>query len=237
VVSGCQPYISPMIFDAFLKALGQMGDPRFRRILLIGLGITVALLAGATWGVQLLLPDTVSLPWFGEIGWLSTLLSGFVLVSMIGLSVFLMVPVASLFTGFFLETVADAVEAKHYAGLPPADKVGFSDTLVDSLKFFGLMVVVNLLALVIYLLSTVMAPVIFWIVNGILLGREYFQLVAMRRLGRKGANALRKKHRLTIWLAGFLMAVPLSVPIVNLFIPVLGVAVFTHIFHKLNKNG
>ncbi len=214
-----------------------MSDPRFRRILLTGVGVTVALLSGATWGVQLLLPDTVSLPWFGEIGWLSSLLSGFVLVSMIGLSVFLMVPVASLFTGLFLEQVADAVEAKHYADLPQANKVSFSDALIDSLKFFGLLIVVNLLAIVIYLLSTVLAPVIFWIVNGILLGREYFQLVAMRRLGRKGANALRKKHRPTIWLAGFLMAVPLSIPLVNLFIPVLGVAVFTHIFHKLNKSG
>ena len=214
-----------------------MSDPRFRRILLTGVGVTIALLAGATLGVQLLLPDTVSLPWFGEISWLSSLLSGFVLISMIGLSVFLMVPVASLFTGLFLDQIADAVEAKHYAHLPDADKVSFSDALVDSLKFFGLLIVVNLLAIVIYLLSTVLAPVIFWIVNGILLGREYFQLVAMRRLGRKGANALRKKHRPTIWLAGFLMAVPLSVPLVNLFIPVLGVAVFTHIFHKLNKSG
>ncbi len=214
-----------------------MGDPRFRRILLIGVGISLALLAGATWGVQLLLPDTVSLPWIGEIGWLSSLLSGFVLISMIGMSVFLMVPVASLFTGLFLEQVADAVEAKYYAHLPPADKVNFSDTLIDSMKFFGLLIAVNLLALVIYLLSTLMAPVIFWAVNGILLGREYFQLVAMRRLGRKGANDLRKKHQPTIWLAGFLMAVPLSVPLVNLFIPVLGVAVFTHIFHRLNKTG
>ena len=192
-----------MIFDAFLKALGQMGDPRFRRILLIGVGVTVALLVGVTWGVQLLLPDSVSLPWFGEIIWLSSLLSGFVLVSMIGLSVFLMIPVVSLFAGLFLDQVADAVEAKHYAYLPPADKVSFRDALVDSLKFFGLLIVVNLLALVIYLLSTVLAPVIFWIVNGVLLGREYFQLVAMRRLGRKGANALRKKHRLTIWLQVF----------------------------------
>ncbi len=214
-----------------------MGDPRFRRILLIGVGLTFALLAGVTWGVQLVLPDTVSLPWFGEIGWLSSLLSGFILVSMIGMSMFLMVPVASLFTGLFLEQVADAVEAKHYPQLPPANKVGFSDALIDSLKFFGLLIVVNMLAVVIYLLSALMAPIVFWIVNGILLGREYFQLVAMRRLGRKGANELRKKHRFTIWMAGFLMAVPLSLPLINLFIPVMGVAVFTHIFHRLNKNG
>lgn len=213
-----------------------MSDPKFRRILLGGVGVSVALLAGATWGVLLLLPDTVSLPWFGTIEWLSSLLSGFVLISMIGMSVFLMVPVASLFTSLFLDRIADAVEAKHYTHLPPANKVSLNEALVDSLKFLGLMIVVNLLAVIIYLLSTVLAPVIFWIVNGILLGREYFQLVAMRRLGRKGAHALRSKHRLTIWFAGFLMAVPLTVPIVNLFVPVLGAAVFTHIFHKLNKS-
>ena len=212
-----------------------MSDPRFRRILFIGVGVTVALLAGATWGVQLLLPDTISLPLFGKVEWLSSLVSGFVLISMIGMSMFLMVPVASVFTGLFLDQVADAVEAKHYAHLPAADKIGFGDALIDSLKFLGLLIVVNILAIVIYFLSTLLAPVIFWIVNGILLGREYFQLVAMRRLGRKAANALRKKHRPMIWLAGFLMAVPLSIPIVNLFIPVLGVAVFTHIFHTLNK--
>ncbi len=224
-----------MILDAFFKALGQMGDPKFRRILLIGLGLTVALLAGATFGVQLLLPDTVSLPWFGEIGWLSSLLSGFVLISMIGMSVFLMVPVASVFTGFFLEQVVDAVEDKHYAHLPDVEGTPVKDILIDSLKFLGLIIVVNLLALIIYLLSTILAPVIFWIVNGILLGREYFQMVAMRRLGRKGAQELRAKHRFKIWFAGFLMAVPLTIPFLNLFIPLLGVAVFTHIFHRLNK--
>lgn len=223
-----------MIINAFLKALGQIGDPKFRRVLLIGVGLTIALLGCATWFVLLLLPDTISLPWFGEIDWLSSLLSGFVLISMIGMSVFLMTPVASLFTGFFLENVAAAVESKHYSHLPPARSVPFLDSLIDSMKFFALLVIVNLAAVIIYFTSNLLAPVIFWIVNGILLGREYFQLVALRRMEPKQANALRRKNRLLIWLAGFLMAVPLSIPLVNLFIPVLGVAVFTHLVHWLN---
>jgi uncharacterized protein involved in cysteine biosynthesis len=36
-----------------------------------------------------------------------------------------------------------------------------------------------------------------------------------------------------VWLAGILMAAPLSIPLVNLVIPVLGVATFTHLFHRL----
>ncbi|PLS22569.1 EI24 domain-containing protein [Neptunicoccus cionae] len=225
------------MFDDFAKALGQIGDPKFRSVLLRGIGLTVLLLAGVTAGVQFLLPDSVSLPWFGEIGWLSTLLSGFVLVAMIGLSVILMVPVASLFTGFFLDQVVDAVEAKHFPALEPASSVSFSETLIDALGFFGLLVVVNLLALVIYLLSTLAAPLVFWAVNGVMLGREYFQMVAMRRLGRAGAKQLRARHRGQIWLAGALMAIPLTVPVLNLVIPVLGVATFTHLFHRVNKTG
>ncbi|WP_108721684.1 EI24 domain-containing protein [Neptunicoccus sediminis] len=225
------------MFDDFAKALGQIGDPKFRSVLLRGIGLTVLLLAGVTTGVQFLLPESVSLPWFGEIGWLSTLLSGFVLVAMIGLSVILMVPVASLFTGFFLDQVMDAVEAKHFPALEPASSVSFTETLMDALGFFGLLVVVNLLALVIYLLSTLAAPLVFWAVNGVMLGREYFQMVAMRRLGRAGAKQLRARHRGQIWLAGALMAIPLTVPIVNLVIPVLGVATFTHLFHRVNKTG
>lgn len=225
-----------MIFDDFFKALGQIGDPKFRSVLLRGIGLTVLLLAGITWGIQLLLPDSVSLPWFGEIAWLSTLLSGFGLFAMIGLSVFLMVPVASAFTGLFLDQITDAVEAKHYPHLAPAKGTPIGDALMDSLAFLGLLVVVNLMALAIYLLSTMLAPVIFWIVNGFMLGREYFQMVAMRRLGRKGAKVLRRRHFGQIWLAGILMVVPLSVPILNLIVPVLGVATFTHLFHRLNRD-
>ena len=223
-----------MILNDFSKALGQIGDPKFRSVLLRGIGLTVLLLAAATLGVQFLLPDTVSLPWFGEIGWLSTLLSGFVLISMIGMSVFLMVPVASAFTGLFLDQITDAVEEKHYPHLAKADGVPLGTALSDSLMFLGLVVVVNILALIIYLMSTILAPVVFWIVNGILLGREYFQMLAMRRLGRQGAKELRRKHRFEIWIAGFLMAIPLTIPILNLIVPVLGVATFTHMFHRLN---
>lgn len=223
-----------MILDDFSKALGQIGDPKFRSVLLRGIGLTVLLLAAATLGVQFLLPDTVSLPWFGEIGWLSTLLSGFVLISMIGMSVFLMVPVASAFTGLFLDQITDAVEEKHYPHLTRADGVPLGAAISDSMLFLGLVIVVNILALIIYLMSTIFAPVVFWVVNGILLGREYFQMVAMRRLGRQGAKELRKKHRFEIWVAGFLMAIPLTVPILNLIVPVLGVATFTHMFHRLN---
>ena len=117
----------------------------------------------------------------------------------------------------------------------PVPPLRFVDTFVDSLNFLGLLIAVNLLALLLYAFAGPLIPVVFWALNGWLLGREYFTLVAMRRIGRPGAKALRAQHRGKIWLAGTLMAAPLSVPLVNLVIPVLGVATFTHIFHRLNR--
>lgn len=225
-----------MIFNDFLKALAQMGDRRFQGVLWTGIGLSVALLAALTWVVLWILPDSVSIPWYGEVAWLTRLLDGFAVAAMLGLSVFLMVPVASLFTGLFLERVADAVEERHYAAAGPARGAGMMDLMFDSLSFFGLIVVVNLLGLVVYLLSTVAAPLVFWVVNGILLGREFFQLVAMRRIGRSGARQLRRRHRLEIWAAGVLMAVPLTIPVVNLCVPVLGAATFTHLYHRLARD-
>ncbi|TKA94642.1 hypothetical protein FAZ78_21255 [Cereibacter changlensis] len=224
----------------FLKALAQIGDRRFRRVLLLGVGLSLALLATVTfaflWALQLFLPDSITLPWVGSfsglddiVGWGSALL-------MIGLSVFLMIPVASAFSGFFLDDVAQAVEDRHYPGLPPALKLGFGDQLIDSANFFALLVAVNLVALVLYFVAGPLAPVLFWGLNGFLLGREYFTLVAMRRLGPAGAKALRSRHAGRVWLAGTLMAIPLSIPLVNLLVPVLGAASFTHLFHRLNRS-
>ena len=58
-------------------------------------------------------------------------------------------------------------------------------------------------------------------------------LVAMRRVGRKRAKELRRKHFLTVWIAGILMAMPLTIPLLNLVIPILGAATFTHLFQLL----
>ena len=224
-----------MIITDFTKALSQSTDPKFVKVMAMGVGLTILLLLGVTFGVQLLLPDTISLPWFGEIAWLSTVLSGFLLISaMIG-SIFLMIPVASLFTGLFLDQVVDAVEAKHYPHLSPTPRANFLDGLGETGRFLGLMLVVNLLAVIVYLVANVFAPFVFWAVNGFLLGREYSQMVALRRMSAPDAKALRKRVGGQVFLAGVVMAFVLIIPLVNLFVPVLATAMFTHLYHRVSS--
>jgi len=226
-----------VILADFLRALGQMGDPRFVGVVGRAVLVTLALLAGATavflTAIGWLVPGRVTLPWIGEVGGIAVAASGAFVLGMLVLSVVLMVPVASACTGLFLESVVDAVEDRHYPWLPPVTPLPLWDTMMDSLNFAGVVIAVNLLALVGYLLAGPFAPLLFWGVNGYLLGREYFTLVAQRRLGRDRARALRRQHGATVWAAGVLMAMPLSLPLFNLIVPVLGVATFTHLARRL----
>ena len=227
-----------ILLDA-LRALSQMGDPAFRRVLLLGIGLSLALLAATALAVgglaQWLVPDAVSLPWIGELAWLDDLATGGALLALAVASIFLMVPVASLFTGLFLETVAEAVEARHYPEAGAAPRTSLGTSLRESLAYLALLIAANAAALVVYLAVPPLAPFVFWAVNGLLLGREYFQVVALRRLPRAEAARLRRRHALQVWAAGTLMAVPLTIPIVNLAVPVLGAATFTHLFHRVSR--
>ena len=228
-----------MIPAAFLAAIGQLDDPTFRSVLLRGIGLTLLLLVGAYllvfFGLQWLLPESFTLPWIGEITFVDEVASWGSLILMFVLSVFLMVPVASAFTGLFLDDVADAVEAKHYPALPPAPRVELFENIRETGGFLLVLVGANLLALVAYLLFVPFAPLIFYALNGFLLGREYYRMIALRRLGRAGAKAAFRRNLATIWVAGALMAVPLTVPVLNLLVPILGVATFVHLFHRLES--
>ena len=226
-----------MILGDIARALGQLSDPRFRRVFFLGIGLTFALLAGAYvaifWIVSALSPAALSLPWLGEVAWLDDLLSWGSLALMLGLSVFLMVPVASAVISFFLDDVAQAVEDRHYPDLPPVPRQPWTEALRDTFGFLGVLILANAVALVAYVIFPFAAIFIFYALNGFLLGREYFQIAAMRREGRAGARRLRRKHVVPIWIAGCLMALPLTVPLANLLVPILGAATFTHLYHRL----
>ncbi len=225
----------------FLRAVGQLLDARFLGVLARALALTVALLAafsgGAVWLVGFL-PPSFDLWLIGEVETPLTAIRAATLGALVVASAFLMFPVAAAFVGLFIDQIADAVEARHYPDLGEPHRLGLWQELRAGVTFAAFVLAVNAVALVFYLVSGPFAPLVFWAVNGFLLGREYFELVAARRLGPEGVAKMRRRHRLAVWLAGTLMAVPLSVPILNLVVPLVGVATFTHMFHRLwRRNG
>lgn len=220
----------------FLRAIAQITDSRFLGVLLKALGLTIGLLlamvAGAGWLASFIPTDLgewwligkVELPTQG----IQTLAAGAVLIA----SSFLMIPVAAMFVGLFLDQIADAVEAKHYPDLPEPKRSGVIEDLGNSVRFLLTLIGLNLIAMIFALIFFPLAAFIFWGLNGYLLGREYFELVAARHLPAMEAAKLRKQNFWRTWLAGILMVFPLVIPIMNLIVPVLGVATITHQFHR-----
>jgi CysZ protein len=218
------------MFKAALTAVSDIFSPPFRAVLWKSLALTLALLValgyGAQWGIAAI-PDM-------EWAWANTtvdLLAQFILVIVL---IVMLMPVASLFAGLFLEEIAGAVEDKNYPADPPGKDQPFWQGLWLALKFTAVLVVLNLLALPLYFIPIV-GVAVFWLLNGYLLSREYFELVALRHLGPKEAASLRRTHRLPLLTAGFLVAALASVPLLNLFVPLFATAFMVHVYKRITR--
>jgi CysZ protein len=222
-----------MIDDA-LASLRDMFSPPFRSVLYKSLGLTLALLAMLWLALERLAiwMTTGGASWFQGAPWLMTVVEVAAGLGLfIGL-VFLIAPVAMLVAGFFLDELAGHVEEKIY----PPGRRGQAAPVVASLrlalKFSGVALVVNLFAFLLWLLPGVNA-LIFFVANADLFSREYFELAAMRFRPIQEVRALRRGHRLTIFMAGLLIALFVATPVLNLLTPLFGVGLMARLYKRL----
>lgn len=206
-----------------MKALSQLGDPPIRRVILKTLGLTILafiVLFAATW-------------WL--VGWLSGLHGWWAEVAQWGgvfvallVAWFTFPAIAATIASLYCEEVALAVEARYYPGRGPAREVPILASILDGLKLAGLSLLINLVALP-FLLVPPLYPIISWGLGGYLIGREYFEMVAYRRLDREAAHQLMAQKRGRFTLAGILIAVTLTIPGLNLIAPVIATAFMMHL--------
>jgi CysZ protein len=211
-----------MLSDA-LRALAQVFSQPFRRVLWMSLATTIVVLAlfgaGAQWALN-------ALPTFGT-AWLDTTLEWVARFFAVIVLIPLVHPVVSLVAGLFLERIAATVEARDYPADPPGRDQSLMQSLLVAIRFTAVLIVVNLIALPFYLVPGVNLA-LFWIVNGYLLGREYFELVALRHMDIESARKLRRRHGLRIFIAGVAVAAFATVPFLNLLSPLFATAFMVH---------
>ena len=226
-----------MILDAARAAASQLFSPEFRSVFVKTLGLTLLALAALWLGLKELF-EWLALPWLDALmpglpdwaGWLSFVAA---IVAGIGLALglaLLIAPVTAVVAGLFLDDVAETVERTDYPLDPPGTPVPVLRSIVLALKFFAIVVVGNLIALLLLLVPGINIAA-FFLVNGYLLGREFFEFAAMRFRPEAEAKALRAKHAGTIFLAGLLIAAFLAVPLLNLLTPLFAAAMMVHL-HK-----
>lgn len=210
--------------------------PSVLRLVLIGItltiGLFVALQAAIFWAFRLWMPGGFTLPWLGQIEFGQVFSWGSLALFPV-MGIFLMGPVAAGFSGLFAETVADKVEAIHYPHRR-GTSLDFLDGLLESAAVVAAMLGVLVLSLILTPFLGPFAPILFVGANGWLLGREFFQMAARRHLPEGPAHDLRRANSGRVTATGVLVAVGLVIPIVNIAVPLLAAAAFTHLFQMIS---
>jgi CysZ protein len=230
---------SAMIIEAARAAMRNLLARELRSAFLKAFGLTLLALAALWFGLKELF-DWLALPWLDAMlpglpswaGWLgvvAAILAGIGLALALAL---LVAPVTAIVAGFFLDDVAEAVERADYPADPPGRALPLGRALWQSVKFFVVVIVGNLIALLLLLVPGINIAA-FFVVNGYLLGREFFEFAAMRHRSPDEAKALRSRYSGTIFLAGLLVAAFISVPILNLAAPLFAAAMMVHLYKMI----
>ena len=173
-----------------------------------------------------------------EDGFWSDLLEWATLAGILIASFLLFPAVVGLVLGVFLEEVAGAVERRHYPGLPAPRPQPVVAAIGGAAGFAATAILLNLLALPLYLVLLFIPPFnlfVFYGLNGYLFGREYFELVAVRRLDPAAVRRLRRTYRGRLLLAGMIIALLLTLPLINLIAPIIATGFMVHVFEDLRR--
>ncbi|MCB5203708.1 sulfate transporter family protein [Neorhizobium sp. T786] len=230
-----------MIIEAARLSLGNLFAPETRSVFWKVLGLTILVLVG----LWLALRQTfvsVLWPWFGMYlpdvpdwaGWLTFVAAIFAGIGLALALALLIAPITALIAGLFLDDVAEVVEKRDYPNDPPGTALPFGQAIAGSIKFLGVVIVGNIIALLLLFIPGVNL-IAFFMVNGYLLGREFFEFAAMRFRSPQEARAFRSKHHTTVFLAGLLIAGFLAIPIVNLLTPLFAAGLMVHLHKKVSR--
>ncbi|MFT4002692.1 MAG: sulfate transporter family protein [Rhizobium sp.] len=227
-----------MIVIAARLSLANLFAPETRRVFWKVLGLTLLALA-VLWFALRGVFNSFALPWLQGFmpsssdwtGWLTLFLAVLAGIALALAMALLISPVTALIAGLFLDDVAEVVEKRDYPGDAPGTAMPIAAALKSSVRFLGVVVAGNIVALLLLFIPGVNL-VAFFLVNGYLLGREFFEFAAMRFRSPDDARQFRVKHALTVFLAGLVIAAFLAIPLLNLLTPLFAAGMMVHL-HKL----
>lgn len=232
-----------MIIDSAVAAASRLLSPEFRAVFWKTAGLTILILIGL-WFMITGLFDAFALPamrdlmpdfpaWLEWLGLAMGIMAGLGLALGLGL---LIAPVTALIGGLFVDDIAEIVEREDYPADPRGQALATFPALVISLKFVGLVIVGNVLALFLLLVPGINL-IAFFVVNGYLIGREYFEFAAMRFRSEAEAKALRRDNAGVVFMGGLVIAGFLAIPLVNLLTPLFAAAFMVHLHKRVSARG
>jgi uncharacterized protein involved in cysteine biosynthesis len=165
------------------------------------------------------------------LAWLLSIAAGLGIV--VG-SIMLMPAVTAIVGSFFADQIGQEVEREHYPADPPGRAVPLWLAIWEGLKTALFAVAIYLCAAPLLLFAG-FGAVIFFLATAYILGREYFELAAMRLRPRAEAKALRRRNAAMVYIGGLFIAAFVSIPIVNLATPLFAMAFMVHLHKRLSR--
>ncbi len=220
------------MFKDAVDSLNDIASPPFRKVVVKSLALTAAALLVAWFGLDRLALHFVAV----QPPWLATLIAWLIGLSLLVGAVFLAAPVASLVASLFLDEIAAHVEAEIDPFGPPGRAAPFVEATLAALRFFVLSVAVGIVSLILLFIPGV--GLVAWLgANAYLLGREYFELAAMRFHSAVQARELRRRHAGFVFVYGVMIAVFVAIPLVNLLTPLFATTLMVRLHKRIARAG
>ncbi len=232
------------MIDAAAKALAQMFTPALRAVLMKAVGLALILIViigiilqrvlaalaqhGADWAEQAsgFAPHAA----WSALAWVLSVMAG---LGIITGALFLMPTIAAFIGSFFVDETAEAVEREYYPAEPFGRALPFFRAIAEGINIAVLSLVVYFCALP-FIFFAGLGVIILFLANSYLLGREYFELAAMRFRPAHEARAMRRTNAAYIFLCGMVIAVFVSIPVVNLATPIFATAFMVHMHKRMS---
>jgi len=218
------------MFASVGKAAAMLIDRDFIGMILWSLLLTavlfVLLFAGVEYGLA-------HLPPLGSI-WVNRFLEVTAPLVLVLAIFFLGAPVAAIVASLYLDRIAARVDAHFYPNDPKAPGTPLATSIGEAIRLIGLSLLINVALLPVDVGVPGLSEIATILVNGWLLGREFFELASLRHLSRRQSDAMRRKYSGKIFLAGLLISILTVIPFVDLIAPFFGSALMAHLFKRLS---
>jgi len=214
------------------KSLLQFFDPGTWGVIILSVMVTALIFVLLFFGAQM---GLAQIPEFGW-GWMNDATRVVSSLLLIVALVFFLLPVSAITLGFFVEVIANRVEDRWYGGRGDLRDPPIREMVFVMARFFTSLIVFNLLALPIYIFFPLFNIPVFLLLNGTLVGREYFEMVALRHWPPAEVKQVRARNRFKIFMTGIVITVALLIPIVNFFAPVFGASLMVHTYKRIASN-
>ena len=205
------PTQSSNVFLPISRAIAQFDDPACRSALFGSIAWSfvcfAALHVGAIWAVHRLLDL------HGWVAWIVDIFGS----------------VAAAIGTMYIGSIASAVERRFYPWLGPAEGASIIEQTWDGIAVALKVLAFNIVALLLTFLLPGVGLILGWMIAAYAIGRGLFVAVAMQRMPRPVAESLYRSCRSTVLVQGGILAAAAYIPILNLFIPIVGTAAMVHI--------